>query len=423
MNNYIINSYKNLSLVQKIEYSALLLLAFLIPISWLWASRATLLLVVAMVAKLIVEEKNHIIRKKEPRQKLFLFFCISYILYAISMIYTSNTDVGLQNLEKKLSFIVFPLFFLVANLSYLTQNRIHIILYSFVVGLFAFVFINLSWATYDYIFLNAPIGRFIGWEVTKLAYIHHTYVAMYSCLAIVFCFFKIFEQPNIFNLKTVLLSIAIIFFILFIILVESRAGILCMGLLFFFLLLWILIYKKSFRTMLSVGGIVVGVIIISCLVFPSGLNRLIKTQQALSDSEQKEDIRITLLKAGTNVAKENWICGVGVGDRCDVLENYYIENNLDCGTLNSHNQFIDTTISIGVLGLLALLSYFILPIVLFIKERKWNFTLLLFLFIIGFNAVFEAVFESQTGIIFFNFIYCILFFYSFVQKMEDDTAR
>ena len=169
MNNYIINSYKNLSLVQKIEYSALLLLAFLIPISWLWASRATLLLVVAMVAKLILEEKNHIIRKKEPRQKLFLFFCISYILYAISMIYTSNTDVGLQNLEKKLSFIVFPLFFLVANLSYLTRKRIHIILYSFVVGLFAFVFINLAWATYDYIFLSKAVNSFFDCVVTKNA--------------------------------------------------------------------------------------------------------------------------------------------------------------------------------------------------------------------------------------------------------------
>ena len=165
---------------------------------------------------------------------------------------------------------------------------------------------------------------------------------------------------------------------------------------------------------MCVGTALAVLLVIFFLLFPSGLNRIIKTQQDLVDTEHKEDIRITLLKAGLSVAKENCMFGVGVGDRCDVLIKYYEDNNLECGDLNSHNQFVDTTISIGILGLLLLLGYFVVPIVFFAINKRWDVVMLLFLFSIAFNAVFEAVFETQTGILYFNFIFCLLFYDRFV---------
>lgn len=174
---------------------------------------------------------------------------------------------------------------------------------------------------------------------------------------------------------------------------------------------------------MCVGTAFAVLVVVLFLMFPSGLNRIIKTHHDLADTEQKEDIRITLLKAGLSVAKENCMFGVGVGDRCDVLIKYYEDNNLECGELNSHNQFIDTTISIGILGLLLLLGYFILPIILFVKGKRWDIVMLLFLFSIAFNAVFEAVFESQTGILYFNFIFCLLFYDRFVVCNSLPAAK
>ena len=126
-------------------------------------------------------------------------------------------------------------------------------------------------------------------------------------------------------------------------------------------------------------------------------------------------VRIPILR---KLAKELYGTTEASGFLKKLPHRYYEENNLPCGDLNSHNQFIDTTISIGILGLLSLLSYLIVPIILSIKNRQYNFAFLLFLFMIAFNSVFEAVFESQTGILFFNFIFCMFFFTSFVQKQD-----
>ena len=402
--------FYNLSILQIIEYVVLLLLAFVLPISWELSTKITAAFVIVMVIRLIAEKGRGIICNKLSGKKIFLFFATTYFLYAISMLYTSNIQEGWQNMEKKLSFIIFPLYFLLSDLSYLSSKRIKALFYSFLAGLLFFIVGNLLWALYDFIFLDAPFIRFLGREVTKIHYIHHSYIAMYACFGILYSFVELFDTNLKSKPKIIFLLSVLILSALFVVLVESRAGILCMLLLFVLMFAWLFFVKKKRMITMCVSTACAVLLVIFFLVFPSGLNRIIKTQQNLVDTEQKEDIRITLLKAGMDVAKHNLPLGAGVGDRSDVLIKYYEENNLQCGDLNSHNQFIDTTISIGILGLLMLLGYFVIPVVLFAKNKRWDVVLLLFLFVIGFNAIFEAVFETQTGILFFNFIFCLLFF-------------
>ena len=403
-----------LSILQKIEYIVLFLLAFTIPIGWQVATKIVVLLIVVMVIRCVAEKGRGLALSRHSNKKLYLFFAATYIMYAISMLYTSNVSDGWQNMEKKLSFIIFPLFFFVSDLTYLSSKRIKALFYAFLSGLLLFILSNMLWAIYDFIVLDAPIRRFLGWEITKINYIHHTYIAMYACFGIIYSFVELFDNHLKSKGKIAFLLSTLVLSTLFVILVESRAGILCMFLLFACLFAWLFFVKKKRMITMCVGTALAVLLVIFFLLFPSGLNRIIKTQQDLVDTEHKEDIRITLLKAGLSVAKENCMFGVGVGDRCDVLIKYYEDNNLECGDLNSHNQFVDTTISIGILGLLLLLAYFVVPIVFFAVNKQWDVVMLLFLFSIAFNAVFEAVFETQTGILYFNFIFCLLFYDRFV---------
>lgn len=403
-----------LSILQKIEYILLFLLAFTIPIGWQVATKIVVLLIVVMVIRCVAEKGRGLPLNRHSNKKLYLFFATTYIMYAISMLYTSNVSDGWQNMEKKLSFIIFPFFFFVSDMTYLSSKRIKALFYAFLSGLLLFIVSNMLWAIYDFIVLDAPIRRFLGWEITKINYIHHTYIAMYACFGIIYSFVELFDNHLKSKGKIAFLLSTLVLSTLFVILVESRAGILCMFLLFACLFAWLFFVKKKRMITMCVGTALAVLLVIFFLLFPSGLNRIIKTQQDLVDTEHKEDIRITLLKAGLSVAKENCMFGVGVGDRCDVLIKYYEDNNLECGDLNSHNQFVDTTISIGMLGLLLLLGYFVVPIVLFAINKRWDVVMLLFLFSIAFNAVFEAVFETQTGILYFNFIFCLLFYDRFV---------
>lgn len=412
-----------LSILQKIEYIVLFLLAFTIPIGWQVATKIVVLLIVVMVIRCVAEKGRGLPLNRHSNKKLYLFFATTYIMYAISMLYTSNVSDGWQNMEKKLSFIIFPFFFFVSDMTYLSSKRIKALFYAFLSGLLLFIVSNMLWAIYDFIVLDAPIRRFLGWEITKINYIHHTYIAMYACFGIIYSFVELFDNHLKSKGKIAFLLSTLVLSTLFVILVESRAGILCMFLLFACLFAWLFFVKKKRMITMCVGTALAVLLVIFFLLFPSGLNRIIKTQQDLVDTEHKEDIRITLLKAGLSVAKENCMFGVGVGDRCDVLIKYYEDNNLECGDLNSHNQFVDTTISIGMLGLLLLLGYFVVPIVLFAINKRWDVVMLLFLFSIAFNAVFEAVFESQTGILYFNFIFCLLFYDRFVVCNSLPAAK
>ncbi|MBR4136770.1 MAG: hypothetical protein IKU05_00005, partial [Bacteroidales bacterium] len=64
-------------------------------------------------------------------------------------------------------------------------------------------------------------------------------------------------------------------------------------------------------------------------------------------------------------------------------------------------------------GLLLLLAYFVIPLVLWIKTKTFDMLYFSFLMMIGFNALFESVFEVQLGIIFFCFFNSLLFTLSF----------
>ena len=79
-------------------------------------------------------------------------------------------------------------------------------------------------------------------------------------------------------------------------------------------------------------------------------------------------------------------------------------------------MFFETLISVGIIGVLLLLAYFIIPLVLWIKRKQFDMLYFSFLLMIGFNALFESIFEVQLGIIFFCFFNALLFYISFGTK-------
>ena len=111
-----------LSILQKIEYILLFLLAFTIPIGWQLASKVLILLIAVMLVRCIAEKGRGLALNRSTNKRLFLFFAATYIMYAISMLYTSNVSEGWQNMEKKLSFIIFPLFFFVSDLGEISAS-------------------------------------------------------------------------------------------------------------------------------------------------------------------------------------------------------------------------------------------------------------------------------------------------------------
>ena len=462
--------FKGLTLFQKAELLIMMLLAFVIPFHWFAAQCGEVALLVCAVLKLVFDQKFKLNKQQLKLKWAYIIFALTWVIYLVGMIYTTNQAEGWNQVSKKLGFLIFPVIFIISDMLYLNKTRLKAIGQSLVLGCILFFVMNLSYAIYDYLFNGADSSRFFDQELMKWYYVHHSYLSMYAGLGMMFCFMEIFGEGSrkvkIFN------AIAYLILLVFTILVRSRAGMLCLVILFILQWIWLTFIIKKKKIGLAMGCVFVLALIGAIIAFPQSFSRITAT---ISDvkSEHSSDHRLVQFKGYKSVLTENWLLGVGTGDRtdatqasyrkykenldkklgpkmvaaideaiadywyepddsmrirlmakaekCDVapdtLSKYLVEYQftrfaIDNG-INAHNMFFETLISVGIFGVLLLLSYFVIPLVLWIRMKKFDMLYFAFLMMIGFNALFESIFEVQLGIIFFCFFNALLFYMSF----------
>lgn len=96
--------------------------------------------------------------------------------------------------------------------------------------------------------------------------------------------------------------------------------------------------------------------------------------------------------------------GVGTGNVDEYLFgrlNKYGFHQLVADDLNPHNQYLQTTLEIGVVGLLLLLGMIGSCVYIAIKNR--NRLLLLLISGLAFNMLFESMLQRQSGVVFYSF--------------------
>lgn len=486
-----IATFKNLKPFQLAEYICLVIFAFTIPISWRIATYAMVLLFVTAALKIVFEKGFNRGLRQYNNKIVYIIFIAFWSIYAISFFYSDNIVEAKIQIGKKLSFLLLPIYFLCSDLSHLTRERVRVVMYGFVSGILALFIVNVIWAGYDVIFEGAKISRFYEPNLLKkgTGYIHHTYTSIYSCLCISFCFCELFSRNKV-GLR-IFDIFAIMMLILFIALSSSRAGILCVVVIFIISWLWLTFVKKEKKIGYSVGIIIVGLMVVAPIIFNKSIKRITDTIKNI-DNVEKQDRRIGITIGYKDLLIDKFWFGVGAGDRTDEtlksyldkkeqliqnikpVDNVYSEEfdknrreciesinkkskgqlyqsvykyaeemaekyncdyssvrenmatyininvaiNSDC---NAHNQYSDTIIAVGIIGLILLLGFFALPIYLWIKNKTFDIVLFSLLFITAFNCLFESIFERQMGIMFFVFFYLLLFHSAFCQDDSDDV--
>lgn len=482
-------SYKGLKPFQLVEYIFLSLFAFFIPISWRIATYLMAGLFTSAVLKGVFEEGFRINKLQYRNNIAYFIFIAFWLIYAVSFLYSDNTAEARMQIGKKLSFLLFPLFFMTSNLSYLTKDRVRTVMYCFVSGIMILFLVNLVWAGYDVIFEGAKMSRFYNPNLLKkgTGAIHHTYISIYSCLGISFCFYELFSENRL-NIKLVNIF-SMLMLTLFIILSSSRAGILCVVAIFVVAWFWLIFVKKEKKLGFLIGVLIVGLAITSVVVFNKSIKRVTDTITNL-DNIEKQDRRVGITIGYMDLMIDKFWFGVGAGDRSDMtldacikkkeeiiqnikpIDAYYSDNfdqerrkyldsiskksqgnlnasvfeyaekmaekyNCDYNSVrenlatyinlnvvinsgyNAHNQYSDTIIAVGVVGLILLLLFFIFPVYLSIKNKTFDVVFVSFLIIIAFNCLFESIFERQMGIMFFTFFFFMLFHSSFCQNRYE----
>ncbi len=328
-----------------------------------------------------------------------------YILVLIiGVMYSNDTSSGLRVLETNFSFVALPLLFSSAFLA--EEDIFKDILISFILGLAFACAVCLCHSIISFLHTSST-GAFFFYQFTSIIDFQPTYFAYYLCFAIsVILYFTHYDK----NKYPPWISVGLIcFFFSIQMLTAGKTAYVAMLLIFsFFILKSLFSDKRSFTTRLTFR---ISILLLICMLSFNYFDVNALLNHTTENSDYWE--RIPLWKAALK-ANPSFLFGVGTGDYKIVLNDYFRDHGLEQyakSSFNSHNQFIQTFFSNGLLGLLSLILLMGRPLYLSVKFQNVLGIMTFFsFFIYGMTEVFLGRYQ---GVVFFAFLHqCFISHYN-----------
>ncbi len=420
--------------MSKLSYNKIYFLSWLVCIITLpWTiqsnSAAVILLVVVSLA-----EGNYV--KKWQRLKdgrWIMPFLIFFLLHVLALLYSQNMSAALFEVEKKLAFLVLPL---VAATGPAPDAAIwKIFNRGFVLSCLALCVVSIYFSLTQLGTQDAPHNFDVQtadnfhrlnpnasptWEFFSYIQlgdwidVHPAYFSMY----LIFCCGLLLQDMHQENRIKALNTALIGFFIFFIALLSSRIAILSLAATLIYLLRHIF---KANTLRIAFGGACV--LILCLMVFINPISRYRIFQEPITTSVEvtpsitqwnSVNLRMLEWKASLAGISNAWLMGVGPGDAQGVLNSYYssFSNATSKLRYNCHNQYLQTTLELGVAGLLALTVCLFKPVMFSLNP---NPLFIAFIILFSLMCLTESMLARQKGIVFFT-LFESLFLRTHFQK-------
>ncbi|MEH6745907.1 MAG: O-antigen ligase family protein [Maribacter arcticus] len=393
-------------------YYGALIYAFLIPFN---QNLATLSLITWGLLSIINFKKSNINNNWH-----WAILPVFYFLYFIG--FFSADKIYFRFLETKLSFIIFPLIFVLHNYTVCQRMKILKIL---VFGIFSSSLICILYALFRSTNLidqtivfaaNVESGRDFMESVLyggnyffgrHLSIFHQTvYFALYICTGISVLLF----MPKLFLIR--LRLFLIIFFIMMLFLISNKASFIATAGIFLIYLTTLNIPKTKKLIGLT---IICGLIALFVYTNPrakESINKVVQGELKIDKNARYGfGTRILSWDAALTLIKENPIYGYGAGDTQLKLNSMYEKKEYKHPlnkSFNAHNQWFQSWLENGIIAVIALVYIFYLLLTSAFKSstnRGFYFALFLILFI---NTLFESMFDRFSGVSFMSFVICFI---------------
>jgi O-antigen ligase len=335
-----------------------------------------------------------------------------YSLYAMNAVDPQEAMFGI---EKKLSFVLFPLVFSCVPIFYLNKRFLE---NGFLISLFLMLFACYLGAFFNYEEHNYDAAYLFSSHFSGLFH-QPTYVSVICSLGI-FILFKRWEAPL--TMREHLFSAVGILFLLYThVHLESLSGLLFAVLLMTCLVGYWLFKKQGWTVLIGVFTLGMLVSYLGIYFIPSlrsnvldsvsFVSNYVKDPYAYTHLPRGEirgnDARLILWTASAEILHKH-PNGVGVGNLPTTMEAKLLEYgqvNLAKEHLNPHNQFFHTAVETGWIGLLWLLGMLISMLWYGWKHKQGILILVVCAF--AFNSLFESMLERQSGIVFWLLWSCL----------------
>lgn len=353
------------------------------------------------------------------KNKISVGIIIFYLYQVLSVALSANMKSGVAILMLRLPLLILPLAFCFIDFEKRTWNKIVLFfaiattiasIIGFAFGVYLSIKENDSGNLY-----NDNISDFIGKQAV--------YFALYVGVAIMVFVIQLKEQPPIIQRYRFWVYSAVVWLLFITFMLASRTAMI--GLLFI-LIIYILKSsierKKIMEAALLVFCILIGSVIIS-KIFPKILNKFKGTTEITFQFDNKNvenhfnaeydetkwngtNTRAAIWTCAIDVWKAQPVMGTGLGDRDDELMGKYKVNKFWYGLgseKNTHNQYLDILMSMGVIGLFVfLITFFIYPFKMFFKQKQF-FSITVYL-LLAICFLTETMLARYQGLVFISFI-------------------
>lgn len=390
------------------------LMAFLIPLNPKLLGITVAVIIVEQLIRNPRIDKLHLksqLSWRNPGIWLLLF----YLMHVVGLINTENMRFANMDLGMKATIGIFPVFFILYKLK---VNWLFFVR-AFITGAFVSIIANVLLSIGPYMEMrnfNAFSGEYLS------HFMHRGYWAVYMVIAYFFLLKQMIANKS---RKSFLLNlVGALVMLVFVVISGAKVGIIVL----FFVSAWAVIaifkrYANKWVLPTALGVLIIGISAVIYII-PGIGERLTSMVNAINrpiesfDKEMVESTtaRIMLWDSSLELIKENFWFGVGTGDVKDELIKRNIENGYSAiaeKKLNSHNQFFNSHIALGVFGSLFLFLSLAMNFLKLKSDtlRGWRLGIITILFI---ALLPESMMETQAGIIPYAFL--ISFLPSFQAK-------
>lgn len=341
-----------------------------------------------------------------------------FIMHVVCLVYTADIRNGLSHIEMKLSMLAFPLIFTFCRHK-ISRADIEKVLLFFAGSMTVVSIISLAYAGYRYLYhqhiYKQNIFFFYYSDLVQPFDFSPSYYSMYvSFAALILVIFLIDNYVRLKLWQLILGLTTAVFLSGFNVLLSARMPLIA----FFIVLAYVVISRVRIRTLTGYAAVILGIV---CILAFFALNRYtlrrVFTMDSLSYTIDNPDFkawnaittRIAIWKTNAELLTDNWLLGVGRGDADHEVIEVYREHKYWFafnGRFNLHNEYLQTIVSVGIVGLILLLMTFWLG--LYRGYLNHNWFLIAFLLLVMLCFISESVLGRLKGVLFFSFFISLL---------------
>jgi O-antigen ligase len=322
---------------------------------------------------------------KHPVNIGIIFF---FLFHLFSLICSTDKVSGLEVLQKRLPLFILPVAFCLIDFENKTWNKI---LLFFAISTTVASIIGFSYSSYLAI-TEHDNGFLYNDNISAILFGKQAiYFAIYINFAVFIFIYQLLQREEIIRKIRFLIWISIPWLLFISYMLACKTAMFSL----FIILLWTvthyLIRKRKFFEIILISFTIVVAIFLAVRMFPKTINRfkgLTQTEYRFDNQNSENhfnaaydkskwsstNTRIALWACGLEVWKEHLIFGTGIGDRDASLYNKYKQKQfwLALSTeKNTHNQYIDIAVSMGILGLFVFLFVFLVyPLRVFLNQKQ-----------------------------------------------------